>query len=171
MSAGFTLPVIDARALGKVAVLMGGSSAEREISLLSGNGVLAALQSLGVAAQAFDPAQRDLGELKREGFDRVFIALHGRHGEVLVLVVVVALRRVDQHHRQGRGVGAKAQHRAGDFFALDEGLAQHIGVVAGGQRHGIGQVGIAHHLADADRRAFARRLDDQRQAQLVRHGA
>jgi len=66
---------------GKVAVLMGGSSAEREISLLSGNGVLAALRSAGVDAHAFDPAQRDLSELKREGFARCFIALHGRHGE------------------------------------------------------------------------------------------
>jgi len=77
----FALPAIDVSSLGRVAVLMGGSSAEREISLMSGTGVLAALQSLGVNAQAFDPAQRDLGELKREGFDRVFIALHGRHGE------------------------------------------------------------------------------------------
>ena len=70
-----------AASFGKVAVLMGGSSAEREISLMSGNGVLAALLSQGVDARAFDPAQRDLGELKREGFERVFIALHGRHGE------------------------------------------------------------------------------------------
>ena len=66
---------------GKVAVLMGGSSAEREISLLSGAGVLAALRSQGVDAHAFDPAQRDLIELKRDGFSRCFIALHGRHGE------------------------------------------------------------------------------------------
>ena len=66
---------------GKVAVLMGGSSAEREISLMSGSGVLAALQSQGVDAHAFDPAERDLIELKREGFARCFIALHGRHGE------------------------------------------------------------------------------------------
>ena len=66
---------------GKVAVLLGGSSAEREISLMSGNGVLAALKSQGVDAQAFDPAERDLVELKREGFTRCFIALHGRHGE------------------------------------------------------------------------------------------
>ena len=76
MSAAF-----DVKALGKVAVLMGGSSAEREISLLSGNGVLAALQSQGVDAHAFDPAGRDLAELKRAGFARCFIALHGRHGE------------------------------------------------------------------------------------------
>ncbi|MBI2725995.1 MAG: D-alanine--D-alanine ligase [Polaromonas sp.] len=66
---------------GKVAVLMGGMSAEREISLMSGSGVLQALKSRGVDAYAFDPAERDLGELKKEGFDRCFIALHGRFGE------------------------------------------------------------------------------------------
>ncbi|RYX90624.1 MAG: D-alanine--D-alanine ligase [Comamonadaceae bacterium] len=66
---------------GKVAVLMGGESAEREVSLMSGTGVLAALQSQGVDAHAFDPAQRGLHELKAEGFARCFIALHGRHGE------------------------------------------------------------------------------------------
>jgi len=66
---------------GKVAVLMGGKSAEREISLMSGNGVLAALRAKGVDAHAFDPAQRDLLDLKREGFARCFIALHGRGGE------------------------------------------------------------------------------------------
>ena len=72
---------IDVKALGKVAVLMGGTSAERDISLMSGGGVLAALQSQGVDAHAFDPAQRPLDDLKREGFVRCFIALHGRHGE------------------------------------------------------------------------------------------
>lgn len=66
---------------GKVAVLMGGSSAEREVSLMSGAGVLAALRSQGVDAHAFDPSERDLVELRREGFERCFIALHGRHGE------------------------------------------------------------------------------------------
>jgi D-alanine-D-alanine ligase len=65
----------------KVAVLMGGASAEREISLMSGQGVLNALLARGVNAHAFDPAQRDMGELLREGFDRCFIALHGRYGE------------------------------------------------------------------------------------------
>jgi D-alanine-D-alanine ligase len=64
---------------GKVAVLLGGTSAEREVSLNSGGRVLAALQRQGVDAQAFDPAQRSLDELA--AFDRVFIALHGRHGE------------------------------------------------------------------------------------------
>lgn len=72
---------IDPRAMGKVAVLMGGFSGEREISLMSGNGVLQALLSQGVDAQAFDPAQRDLADLRHEGFARAFIALHGRFGE------------------------------------------------------------------------------------------
>jgi D-alanine-D-alanine ligase len=67
--------------LGRVAVLMGGPSAEREISLISGNAVLAALRSKNVDAHAFDPAERELFDLKRERFDRVFIALHGRFGE------------------------------------------------------------------------------------------
>jgi len=66
---------------GKVAVLMGGPSSEREISLLSGNAVLAALKERGVDAQAFDPKTRPLHELADAGFDRVFIALHGRFGE------------------------------------------------------------------------------------------
>ena len=66
---------------GKVAVLMGGPSSEREISFLSGNAVLKALVEKGVNAHAFDPRERPLFELKREGFDRVFIALHGRFGE------------------------------------------------------------------------------------------
>jgi len=72
---------VDIKALGKVAVLMGGRSAEREVSLMSGNGVLAALKSKGVDAHAFDPAEREMSELKREGFARCFIALHGRFGE------------------------------------------------------------------------------------------
>ena len=81
MNGQVAMPAIDVQGLGKVAVLMGGSSAERAISLMSGGGVLAALQGQGVDAVAFDPAERELGDLKREGFDRVFIALHGRHGE------------------------------------------------------------------------------------------
>lgn len=66
---------------GKVAVLMGGPSSEREISLLSGKAVLAALQARGVDAHAFDPAERPLAALSAEDFKRVFIALHGRYGE------------------------------------------------------------------------------------------
>jgi D-alanine-D-alanine ligase len=65
----------------KVGVLFGGRSAEREVSLMSGGGVLKALQSKGIDAHGFDPAQRSLAELASEKFDRVFIALHGRYGE------------------------------------------------------------------------------------------
>jgi D-alanine-D-alanine ligase len=71
----------DIKALGRVAVLFGGESAEREVSLMSGNGVLEALRSIGVDAHPFDPSERDLQELKTQGFERVFIALHGRWGE------------------------------------------------------------------------------------------
>ena len=67
--------------LGKVAVLMGGVSAEREVSLMSGAGVLQALLARGVDAYAFDPAERDLSDLKKDGVTRCFIALHGRFGE------------------------------------------------------------------------------------------
>jgi D-alanine-D-alanine ligase len=75
------MTAIDPKSFGKVAVLMGGKSAEREVSLMSGSGVLKALQSKGIDAHAYDPAERDLVELKRKGFKRCFIALHGRFGE------------------------------------------------------------------------------------------
>lgn len=66
---------------GKVAVMMGGSSSEREVSLMSGAGVLKALRDRQVDAHAFDPAEKPLSALKDEGFDRVFIILHGPFGE------------------------------------------------------------------------------------------
>jgi D-alanine-D-alanine ligase len=66
---------------GKVAVLFGGKSAEREVSLKSGAAVLAALQRSGVDAHAFDPAMQNLQAIADEGYDRAFIALHGRFGE------------------------------------------------------------------------------------------
>jgi D-alanine-D-alanine ligase len=66
---------------GKVAVLMGGRSAERNISLMSGDAVLKALLAQGIDAHAFDSAEKDLLKLKTENFDRCFIALHGRYGE------------------------------------------------------------------------------------------
>ena len=69
------------RHTAKVAVLMGGHSAEREVSLMSGQGVLEALQSQGVNAFAFDPAKQPLLGLRELGVSHVFIALHGRHGE------------------------------------------------------------------------------------------
>lgn len=66
---------------GKVAVLMGGTSAERDISLMSGEAVLKALREKGVNAHAFDPAVKPLWDIKRENFDRAFVILHGRFGE------------------------------------------------------------------------------------------
>ena len=66
---------------GKVAVLMGGRSAEREISLMSGDNVLAGLRRKGIDAHAFDPAGRPVFELKKDGYTHAFIALHGRYGE------------------------------------------------------------------------------------------
>jgi len=76
-----TLSQVDLKALGRVGVLLGGRSGEREISLMSGNGVLEALLSKGVDAHPFDPGLRCPTELAKEKFDRVFIALHGRYGE------------------------------------------------------------------------------------------
>ncbi|QDQ86369.1 D-alanine--D-alanine ligase [Alcaligenaceae bacterium SJ-26] len=66
---------------GKVGVLYGGQSGEREVSLMSGQGVHEALVKAGVDAHLFDTGRQSLAELAQAGFDRVFIALHGRHGE------------------------------------------------------------------------------------------
>jgi D-alanine-D-alanine ligase len=73
--------VSSAKDFGKTAVMLGGDSSEREISLLSGNAVLKALQSRGVDAHGFDPLDRPVQALRSEGFDRVWIALHGPGGE------------------------------------------------------------------------------------------
>lgn len=70
---------LDVKRFGRVAVLFGGTAAERPISLISGAAVLKALQQAGVDAHAFDPAERDIVEV--QGFDRAFIVLHGRGGE------------------------------------------------------------------------------------------
>ncbi len=75
------ISISDPKDFGKVAVLFGGRSAEREVSLKSGSAVLAALTKSGVDAHAFDPAARPLQELINENFNCVFIALHGRYGE------------------------------------------------------------------------------------------
>lgn len=75
------LSKLDVKSFGRVGVLLGGRSGEREISLMSGNGVLEALLSKGVDAHAFDTGLRCPTELAKEKFDRIFIALHGRYGE------------------------------------------------------------------------------------------
>ena len=105
----------------KVAVLMGGASAEREVSLMSGNGVLKALQGLGVKAYAFDPSERDLCELKKEGFTRCFIALHGRFGEDGTVQGALELLGIPY---TGPGVMASS-------IAIDKLMTQHIWLADG----------------------------------------
>ncbi len=73
------MKALDVKQFGRVAVLFGGTAAERPISLISGAAVLKALQAAGVDAHGFDPAERDIVEV--QGFDRAFIVLHGRGGE------------------------------------------------------------------------------------------
>ncbi len=111
----------DVKALGKVAVLMGGSSAERQISLMSGAGVLAALRSQGVHAHAFDPAERELFELKRDGFARCFIALHGRFGEDGSVQGALELLRIPY---TGSGVLASA-------IAMDKVMTKRVWIAEG----------------------------------------
>ncbi|MAO68647.1 MULTISPECIES: D-alanine--D-alanine ligase [Idiomarina] len=72
---------MNAETFGKVAVMLGGSSAERDVSLKSGMAVLKGLVAKGIDAHAFDPAAHSLQELVDDGYERVFIALHGRGGE------------------------------------------------------------------------------------------
>ena len=75
------LEKLDIHSLGRVGVLLGGRSAEREISLMSGKGVLEALLEKGVDAHPFDPGLRNPTEISAEKYDRIFISLHGRYGE------------------------------------------------------------------------------------------
>lgn len=91
--------------LGRVAVMYGGDSAEREVSLKSGEAVLAALRGAGIDAHPFDPAARPLSDLRAEAYDRVFIALHGRGGEDGRLQGALDLMRVPY---TGSGVLASA---------------------------------------------------------------
>ncbi|HLS56032.1 MAG TPA: D-alanine--D-alanine ligase [Zeimonas sp.] len=126
---------LDPAALGKVAVLFGGRSAEREVSMMSGAGVLAALRGRGVDAHAFDPAERALDELKREGFARVFIALHGRYGEDGTVQGALELLGIPY---TGSGVMASA-------IAMDKVYTKRIWTT-----HGLPTPGfaLAHSVAD-----------------------
>ena len=96
---------IEAKGFGKVGVLFGGKSSEREVSIMSGTGVLKALQSRGVDAHAFDPGTQTLADLEAAKFDRVFIALHGRGGEDGTIQGVLETLRVPY---TGSGVQASA---------------------------------------------------------------
>ena len=131
---------VDVKSLGKVAVLLGGRSAEREVSLMSGTGVLAALKSKGVDAHAFDPAERDLGDLRREGFQRVFIALHGRFGEDGTVQGALELMGIPY---TGPGVMASA-------VAMDKLMTKRIWIAEGLSTPAWRQV----HSAEETRTAF-----------------
>lgn len=109
------------KALGKVAVLMGGRSDEREVSLMSGKGVLQALEKQGVDAHAFDPKNNDLKELTRQGFARCFIALHGSYGEDGT--VQGALELLDLPYT-GSGVMASA-------IAMDKAMTKRVWIAEG----------------------------------------
>jgi len=126
---------------GKVAVLTGGRSAEREVSLMSGAGVLAALRARGVDAHAFDPAERSMDELRREGFARAFIALHGRFGEDGTVQGALELLGVPY---TGSGVMASA-------IAMDKVYTKRIW-----QTHGLPTPGFALARSGADVLAAAR---------------
>jgi len=90
---------------GRVGVLYGGRSSERDISLLSGTAVLRALQHCGVDVAAFDPGSRSIAQLESAGFDRVFLVLHGRYGEDGTIQGVLEMLRIPY---TGSGVEASA---------------------------------------------------------------
>jgi D-alanine-D-alanine ligase len=100
-----TVPAVDVKSLGRVGVLFGGASSEREVSVMSGTGVLSALQSRGIDAHAFDPGRQSLAELEAARFDRVFIALHGRFGEDGTIQGALELLKIPY---TGSGVRASA---------------------------------------------------------------
>ena len=94
---------VNVQELGKIAVVMGGSSGEREVSLMSGSGVLKALQSVGADAVKFDPAEQPLSDLA--GIDRAFLILHGKGGEDGVIQGVMEFLKIPY---TGSGVQASA---------------------------------------------------------------
>lgn len=134
---------IDYKSLGKVGVLFGGRSAEHDISIMSGSGVLAALKSKGVDAHAFDPAERSIAELAAEKFDRVFIALHGRYGEDGSMQGVLEQLNIPY---TGSGVMASA-------IAMDKIFTKRIW-----QTHGISTPGYAVLNAQSDLAAISQNL-------------
>ena len=136
------MSMIDVKALGRVAVLMGGTSAEREVSkTMSGPGVLEALRSQGVDAHAFDPAERALTELKREGFSRCFIALHGRGGEDGTVQGALELLGIPY---TGSGVMASA-------IAMDKVMTKRVWVAEGLPTPAWRLLGKGHHTREETR--------------------
>ncbi|MEY4014620.1 MAG: hypothetical protein RLZZ290_1484 [Pseudomonadota bacterium] len=109
------MPVMSSR-FGKVAVLCGGHSAEREVSMMSGQGVLDALEEKGVSAFAFDPAEQPMEDLRRLGAERAFVALHGRYGEDGAVQGALELLKIPY---TGSGVMASA-------LAMDKAMTKRI---------------------------------------------
>jgi D-alanine-D-alanine ligase len=128
---------------GKVAVLMGGKSAEREVSLKSGGMVLAALRKKGVDAHPFDPKERNVQDLAKERFARVFIALHGRFGEDGTVQGVLEWLSIPY---TGSGVLASA-------LAMDKVRTKRIW-----SAEGLPTAAYAVLTKDSDLKAVARRL-------------
>lgn len=133
----------DYKSLGKVGVLFGGRSAEHDVSIMSGNGVLAALKTKGIDAYAFDPSQRSIAELAAEKFDRVFIALHGRYGEDGSMQGVLEQLNIPY---TGSGVMASA-------IAMDKIFTKRIW-----QTHGISTPGYAVLNSQSDLTKIAQNL-------------
>lgn len=131
------------KSFGKVAVMLGGKSAERDVSLKSGAMVLAGLLRQGVDARPFDPRDRDLSDLISERFDRVFIALHGRYGEDGTLQGALELAGIPY---TGSGVLASA-------LAMDKWRAKLVWQAAG-----IPTPRYAVLKADSDMQALAKQL-------------
>jgi D-alanine-D-alanine ligase len=130
------IAVADARDFGRVAVMLGGLSAERAVSLDTGNAVLAALRSRGVDAHPWDPAENRLAEFAAAGFDRVWIALHGPGGEDGA--IQGALQWLDMPYT-GSGVMASA-------LAMDKIRSKHLFEACGIPTP---EYAIVRHQADA----------------------
>ena len=128
--------VSDARDFGRVAVMLGGLSAEREVSLDTGGAVLAALQSRGVDAHPWDPAENSISDFAAAGFDRVWIALHGPGGEDGA--IQGALQWLDMPYT-GSGVMASA-------LAMDKVRSKHLFEACGIPTP---EYAIVRHHADA----------------------
>ena len=131
------------KGFGRVGVVMGGRSSEREISLMSGRAVLEALRSRGIDAHPFDPYLQSVTELERSGFKRVFIALHGRFGEDGAIQGVLETLRIPY---TGSGVQASA-------VAIDKLVTKRLWVWAG-----IPTPAWRELEADCDFEAVAREL-------------
>ena len=128
---------------GRVGVLYGGKSAEREVSLMSGAGVHEALCSMGVDAHLFDMGEKGLTELAQAGFDRVFIALHGRYGEDGTLQGALEWMGIPY---TGSGILASA-------LAMDKAKSKAVLAAAGVDPGVIGEFFFAEHL-------HSRRVDE-----------